>query len=311
MINNTVSIIIPCYNQGQFLEETLQSVLNQSYTDWECLMVNDGSTDNTEEVALRWLAKDSRFKYFLKKNGGVSSTRNFGIEKATGRFIQFLDSDDLLDSRKLELSFNDYNLKKEENVKIVISNFRMFNKNVNKSARPYCNLDQDIFTYEGLLYQWNDTFSIPIHCGFFESSLFENISFPEHLTAQEDWIVWVNLFKMNIKASFIDEPLAFYRLNVKSRTMSSTILPDQLNAYTYFKKILSEEDFHKLSIVLISRYYTSSSNSKKTIRDLKAANTYKGGKMVKKILKKTGLIAPFRYLLGKIEKWNNKAKKRQ
>ena len=84
MINTTVSIIIPCYNQGQFLDETLASVVNQTYTDWECLIVNDGSVDNTAEIALNWVAKDNRFQYFLKKNGGVSSARNYGIEKAKG-----------------------------------------------------------------------------------------------------------------------------------------------------------------------------------------------------------------------------------
>ena len=99
-----VSIIIPCYNQGLFLEETLQSVFNQIYTDWECLIVNDGSDDNTEEIALNWTDKDSRFRYFLKKNEGVSSARNFGLHKAKGDFIQFLDSDDLIAEDKISLS---------------------------------------------------------------------------------------------------------------------------------------------------------------------------------------------------------------
>lgn len=306
MINTTVSIIIPCYNQGQFLDETLASVVNQTYTDWECLIVNDGSVDNTAEIALNWVAKDNRFQYFLKKNGGVSSTRNFGIEKAKGKFIQFLDCDDLLDKKKLELSFTEYNLK--QNVKLVISNFRMFSDNVNKSTKPYCNLNQNLFTYESLLYQWNDTFSIPIHCGFFESALFENIRFPENLTAQEDWIVWVNIFKMGAKASFIYKPLAFYRINRNSRTLSASVFDDQLKAYDYFKEKLSDEDFYKFSMILISRYYYLSSNLKKTINDLKYSNTYIGGKLIKKVLKKIGLLPLFRFFLVKIEKLNNHLK---
>ena len=181
----------------------------------------------------------------------------------------------------------------------------MFNDNVNKSSKPYCNLDKNLFTYEGLLYQWNDTFSIPIHCGFFESSLFENIRFPENLTAQEDWIVWVKIFKMGTKASFLDVPFAFYRLNLKSRTMSKTILPDQLKAYSYFKEIVLEEDFHKLSMVLIARYYTSNSNLKKTLREIKHSNTYRGGKLIKKVLKKMRLLPLFRFFLLKSEKLNN------
>ncbi len=88
-----ISVIVPCYNQAQYLDECLQSVLDQTYQDWECIIVNDGSPDNTEEVAKKWLAKDSRFKYFYKENGGLSSARNAGIKDSIGQFIFFLDFD--------------------------------------------------------------------------------------------------------------------------------------------------------------------------------------------------------------------------
>ena len=89
-----VSIIVPCYNQAQYLPEALQSVLDQTYENWECIIVNDGSPDNTEEVAKQWVEKDSRFKYFYKENGGLSSARNTGIAIAKGEFILPLDADD-------------------------------------------------------------------------------------------------------------------------------------------------------------------------------------------------------------------------
>ena len=88
-----VSIIIPCYNQAEFLEETLGSVLKQTHTNWECLIVNDGSTDVTEKIAQQFISKDQRFKYFFKENGGLSSARNYGLDQSTGNYIQFLDSD--------------------------------------------------------------------------------------------------------------------------------------------------------------------------------------------------------------------------
>ena len=91
---NKVSVIVPCYNQAQFLDEALMSVLNQSYANWECLIINDGSPDNTEDVALRWCNKDERFVYLKKENGGLCAARNMGIEKATGEFILPLDADD-------------------------------------------------------------------------------------------------------------------------------------------------------------------------------------------------------------------------
>lgn len=95
-MENLVSILIPCYNKAEFLTETLESVLNQIYTHWECILVNDGSTDDTERIAKSFCEKDNRFRYFLKKNEGVSSARNFGIQKARGDFFIFLDSDDIL-----------------------------------------------------------------------------------------------------------------------------------------------------------------------------------------------------------------------
>ena len=90
-----ISVIIPAYNAEQFLDETLESVLSQTYENWECIIVNDGSTDNTESIAKKWCEKDARFCYFYKENSGVSDTRNLGIKEARGEYIAFLDADDL------------------------------------------------------------------------------------------------------------------------------------------------------------------------------------------------------------------------
>ncbi len=86
------SIIIPLYNKEHYIENTLKSVLNQSFSDFEILIINDGSTDNSEQKILNF--KDYRIHYFSKKNEGVSNARNLGIEKATANFITFLDADD-------------------------------------------------------------------------------------------------------------------------------------------------------------------------------------------------------------------------
>ena len=90
-----ISVVIPAYNAEQFLDETLESVLSQTYENWECIIVNDGSTDNTESIAKKWCEKDARFRYFYKENSGASDTRNLGIKKARGEYIAFLDADDL------------------------------------------------------------------------------------------------------------------------------------------------------------------------------------------------------------------------
>lgn len=96
-MKNKISIIIPIYNSSKYLEELLDSISIQSYENFEVLMINDGSTDNSEKICFKFEKKDERFKYYYKNNSGVSDTRNFGIEKATGEYICFVDSDDLLD----------------------------------------------------------------------------------------------------------------------------------------------------------------------------------------------------------------------
>jgi hypothetical protein len=285
-----ISIIIPCFNQGEFLNETLLSVYNQSYPHWECLIINDGSTDNSENIAKTWVNKDHRFKYFYKNNNGVSAARNFALKKINGNYIQFLDADDLLDIRKLELSLNALDTSQSENKQIVISNFRMFSDNANVTSEPYCSLNKALFTYENLLYKWNESFSIPIHCGFFETSLFDTIRFPENLTAQEDWIVWVKLFKLNIEVVFLDKPLAFYRQNPNSRTMTKSLFEDQIKAYEHLKEILDEKEFHKLSIVLITRYYSVQEEFKRRLRNVKISKPYQTGLMIKKVLQAFGLL---------------------
>lgn len=90
------SIIIPCYNAGEYVLNSLNSMLLQTFKDFEVVVVNDGSTDNTEEIITSSINNDSRFHYFYKENSGVAETRNFGIEKSSGRYILFLDADDFL-----------------------------------------------------------------------------------------------------------------------------------------------------------------------------------------------------------------------
>ena len=101
-----ISIIIPAYNAADYLAKTIESVLNQTYSDFELILIDDGSTDRTHEIVKDYQCKDARVKYFYKENGGVSSARNLGLQRATGDFVSFLDSDDLWDRRFLELMYH-------------------------------------------------------------------------------------------------------------------------------------------------------------------------------------------------------------
>jgi len=98
------TVIIPLFNKENYIESTLKSVLDQSFQDFEVLIINDGSTDRSEEKALKF--NDTRIQYFYKENGGVSAARNFGIEKVQSNYITFIDADDVWFSTFLENSIN-------------------------------------------------------------------------------------------------------------------------------------------------------------------------------------------------------------
>ncbi len=119
-----VSIIVPCYNQAQYLSEAISSVINQTYTNWECIIVNDGSPDNTKEVSSEWLSKDKRIKYIEIDNKGVSFARNIGIELALGNFILPLDADDRISTDYVALALKEF--KENKNLRVVYGKAEKF-----------------------------------------------------------------------------------------------------------------------------------------------------------------------------------------
>ena len=101
-MHSLVSIIIPTYNRLNSIEVALRSVLEQSYQNWECIIVNDGSTDDTDSIASKWSGSDERIVYIKQANGGVANARNNGVAKSKGEFILPLDADDYISSNYIE-----------------------------------------------------------------------------------------------------------------------------------------------------------------------------------------------------------------
>lgn len=97
-----VSVIVPVYNQERYLEECISSIRRQTLAEWECLIINDGSSDSSGEIARRFSEADSRIRYFEQENGGVSSARNLGMQRASGRYLCFVDGDDFIDAAFLK-----------------------------------------------------------------------------------------------------------------------------------------------------------------------------------------------------------------
>ena len=147
MKEGLVSIITPVYNAEDFIEETIKSVQNQTYENWEMLLINDCSTDSSAEIIQTMAQSDSRIKYIkLDKNSGAAVTRNTGISKAEGRYIAFLDSDDIWKPNKLEKQLQ---LIEKKGVGFCFTSYRYVyedGKPTNKVARAPEKID-----YNGLL----------------------------------------------------------------------------------------------------------------------------------------------------------------
>ena len=211
-----ISVVIPAYNAEQFLDETLESVLSQTYENWECIIVNDGSTDNTEEIAKKWCEKDSRFRLTNKENGGLSSARNWGIKESKAEYIAFLDHDDVLTPDSLEVRIN---VLIEQNVDLVATKLQHFTDKLPKVSKN--NARQDVLYYakEGLtqLMAFNKVTPSTVLC---KKSVMEEVGgFTWHKKA-EDLHCWLKVLFAGYKIYRIDETLLLYRLVENS--MSST-----------------------------------------------------------------------------------------
>lgn len=222
MLEPKVSVIIPCYNQGDYIGETLQSLQSQTYSNWECIVIDDGSTDNTVAVVDDFYQKDSRILLFSKSNGGSASARNFGLTKVSGDYIQFLDADDLLDELKfskqveimecnqLDVSYTDYSFFVSQNT--LVPHIR--GANLSKFV---------------LLTLWGLGFSVPSHAFLYRTNFIKKnqIGYDETVKQREDWNFHLTVFDKTVKYSRLKGYLgAWYRQNPTGKTSSYLKMQD-------------------------------------------------------------------------------------
>ena len=211
-----ISVIVPPYNAEQFLDETLESVLSQTYENWECIIVNDGSTDNTEEIAKKWCERDTRFRYIYKKNGGLSSARNCGIKESKAEYIAFLDHDDVLTPDSLEVRIN---VLIEQNVDLVATKIQHFTDKLPKVSKNNARQDALYYAKEGLTQFLVSSKATPstVLC---KKSVMDTIEGFTWQKKAEDLHCWLEVLFAGYKIYRIDETLLLYRLVENS--MSST-----------------------------------------------------------------------------------------
>ena len=210
-----VSVIIPAHNAAQYLPEAVDSVLGQTFNDFEILIIDDGSTDNTEEVLRRY---HSKVRYFSQQNSGVAVTRNRGIERAQGRYIAFLDADDTWMPHKLERQMAA--MAEHKDYRICYSAFTVTGPDlapisVSRSRRQSHAL-------EDLLLQGNVVATPTTVMG--ERALFvEAGGFDPALSQCADWDMWVRLAALT-DFLYIDEPLACYRQHSSNMSRNAPLL---------------------------------------------------------------------------------------
>lgn len=182
-----ISIIVPVYNAENSIQKCINSILSQNYKEFELIIVNDGSTDKTEEICKQLSITDKRIKIYNQHNGGVSSARNHGLKRSNGEYIVFIDSDDMVDTNYIEtlMAFKNYDL--------VIASF--------KNSKLEFHLKECNYEHEDLSANINDIVNHPylLYCVWgklFKSSLIKqnNIYFDKELKLYEDTIFTLNYF---------------------------------------------------------------------------------------------------------------------
>lgn len=260
--NILVSIIVPCYNQAPYLAETLESVLTQTYETWECIIINDGSPDNVEEIALKWCAKDTRFKYLYKSNSGISDTRNYAIKRADGAYILPLDGDDLIEPYFLEEAIKVF--QENDKVKLVYSNVLVFGvKKFKKESVEFNYLNMFIENQipNTAMYKRTD---------FLKTSGY-NLNMNKGL---EDWDFWLTL----LTPDDIVVKLEKYHYHYRTKEISRSTLID-------------EENNEKLLLQIFKNHKDIYLNLFNPIRDRIKADYYK---------KRTGILQnSIEYKIGK------------
>ncbi len=221
-----ISIVIPIYNAEKYLEECLNSIKNQTYKNFEVIMVNDGSKDESETICKRFLEYDARFRYFTKENGGVSSARNLGLDNVKGDFITFIDSDDWIAENHLELLINSI---KKTNSDIVVSCYKEFDNNIDtyytivytKQEKNLLNFEKmnrdDFLTIFPKLMSLNVCFNNAV-AKLFRKELVNNLRFDTSIKYGEDLDFYFSLY-LNVESiSYVDELTYVYRIHGDSTT---------------------------------------------------------------------------------------------
>lgn len=228
MENNKVSIITPLYNGERFVGRTIESVLAQTYGDWEMIVINDGSKDSGPEIVNNYCKKDDRIKLFNQENGGSASARNNGIRRATGRYIALLDADDTWMPKFLESQLR---LMKETGALLVYGSHFRIDENENEILKPF--IVPARIEYRDLL----KTCYISCLTGLYDTSKYGKVYLHEEFRSlRDDYVYWLEIIRKCSFACGNQEIIGSYRIFTQStsRNKKKVIIPQ----YKVYRKAL-------------------------------------------------------------------------
>jgi len=249
-----ISVIIPVFNVDRYLNECLNSVLVQTFNNIEIILVDDGSTDKTGEICDEFAKKDDRIRVLHKENTGVASSRNFGVDLATGDYILFVDGDDVADKQMIEVLFD--NLIKFD-ADISICGLQYFDKKMPESVykKQEINVMNNIEAIESMFYQrYFDTGPV---AKLYKSSLVKNNRFPDGKIFEDLYTVYKFINEAN-KVVFTPVILYFYRQNdisMMHKDFETSIL-DELSAIDEIE-IFVDKEHPELKKSFLSRKFSS------------------------------------------------------
>lgn len=225
MADELVSVIVPCYNYSRFLPDVFCSLISQSYKEWECIVVDDGSVDDTRQITEFWSKSDSRIRYLFQEHQGLSAARNTGLREARGSLLQFLDADDLLESEKFKVQTQF--LAENPATDLVYGNFEYFSSiapdgtvnMVSSQNRPYmqCCSGDGIALLETLI--WDNPFVVS--APLLRKRLLDFCDpFDEKLKSHEDWDLWLRCALAGGRFDCLDTPGTATLIRLHGQSMS-------------------------------------------------------------------------------------------
>lgn len=242
--NPLVSIIIPTYNRAHLIGETLDSVLAQTYPNWECIIVDDGSTDNTDEVVGAYVKKDARFKYFHRPDEhlpGGNGARNYGFKMSQGEYVNWLDSDDLFSENKIEEQIK---VALKENADIITCKWGMFcnsNKEVFENLKVYKNYTNSFHFFEDL-YANKGYFTPHVYLVKYDFLSKTNQLWHESLRINQDGVMFTLLIQQAKKICYSKNGICYYR---QTRSDSTSLLNDK-KIFQFISTVKLIEEMHKI-----------------------------------------------------------------